>query len=169
MQFVAIATILNLTMGIGMTAGILISWLMLTAKTYIGGLKAVIWQDAVHGTIQTVGVFILFFVILYASGGFNQISANVNAAGAGDMLVPHFSGGEMLVFFFTLGAYQLVRQDLWRRFWAAKNENIAIKGYWASIIVGFLVGVVVVATGVYARYGLGLENINPTFVYYEAD
>src|SRR5699024_5845249 len=53
MQFVAIATILHLTIGLNMTAGIIISWLLLTLKTYFGGLKSVIWQDAVHGTLQT--------------------------------------------------------------------------------------------------------------------
>src|SRR5699024_12054440 len=36
MQFVAIATILNLTLGISMTVGILIGWVLLTIKTYVG-------------------------------------------------------------------------------------------------------------------------------------
>ncbi|MER1992100.1 MAG: hypothetical protein ABS864_06590, partial [Aerococcus urinaeequi] len=51
MQFAAIATVLNLTMGLNITTGILISWVLLTLKTYYGGMKSVIWQDAFHGTI----------------------------------------------------------------------------------------------------------------------
>lgn len=42
MQFVAIASILNLTIGLNMTAGIIIGCILLTIKTYLGGLKAVI-------------------------------------------------------------------------------------------------------------------------------
>ena len=64
MQFVAIASILNLTIGLNMTLGILIGWALLTVKTYLGGLKAVIWQDVIHGTILTLGVILLFFTVL---------------------------------------------------------------------------------------------------------
>ncbi|HJE76851.1 MAG TPA: hypothetical protein K8V74_02785, partial [Brevibacterium epidermidis] len=62
MQFVAIATVLTLTTGLDMTLGITLSWIMLTIKTVLGGLKSVVFQDALHGTIQTVGIFVLFVV-----------------------------------------------------------------------------------------------------------
>ncbi|WP_179579232.1 sodium:solute symporter family transporter [Kineosphaera limosa] len=52
MQFVSVALILNVTANIDVTLAIFIAWVMLTLKTIFGGLKAVIWQDAVHGTIQ---------------------------------------------------------------------------------------------------------------------
>ena len=42
MQFVAIATILNVTLGLDVTIGIIIGWILLTLKTYFGGLKTVI-------------------------------------------------------------------------------------------------------------------------------
>ena len=48
MQFVAIATILNLTIGLNITLGIFIGWTLLTLKTYLGGLKTVIWHDVVN-------------------------------------------------------------------------------------------------------------------------
>lgn len=169
MQFVAIATILNLTIGLSMTAGIVISWLLLTAKTYFGGLKSVIWQDAIHGTIQTIGVLVLFCVVLYVAGGWNEIATYARSMGEGAMLsVTNISATDVLVYLFTIGGYQFVRQDLWQRFWAAKDYKTAISGYWISIVIGLVVGAAIIATGVMVKYGLGMNNIDPTLVYYEA-
>lgn len=169
MQFVAIATILNLTIGLSMTVGIIISWAFLTAKTYFGGLKSVIWQDAIQGTVQTIGVFLMFFVILWVTGDWSEISSYAASMGEASMLnVTNIGIGEVLVYFFTIGGYQFVRQDLWQRFWAAKSYKTALSGYWISIIVGFLIGAVVIASGVLTRFGLQMGNIDPTLVYYEA-
>lgn len=169
MQFVAIATILKLTIGLNMTIGIIISWLLLTLKTYFGGLKSVIWQDAVHGTLQTVGVFILFFAILAFAGDWSSMTSYASSLNEGYMFdFNHITMREVFVYFCTIGGYQFVRQDLWQRFWAAKSYKTAIYGYWASIIVGLLVGAAVIAIGVMARYGLGLDNVDPTLIYYHA-
>lgn len=48
---------LNLVFDLLLAYGIVLTWLVLTLKTYLGGLKAVIWSDAFLGTLQTVGVF----------------------------------------------------------------------------------------------------------------
>src|SRR5690625_5609052 len=48
-QFVAIGSILNLTIGFNMTFGILIGWVLLTANTYLGGLKYYMCQDFTQG------------------------------------------------------------------------------------------------------------------------
>ncbi len=168
MQFVAIATILNLTIGISITTGILISWVLLTLKTYFGGMKSVIWQDAFHGTLQTIGILILFIVVIVASGGWSNIMAQANSFNAGNHLsVFNISKTEVFIYLFTIGAYQFVRQDLWQRFWAAKNVETAVRGYWVSILVAFLTGAVVIIIGVAGLYGLNLNGINPTLVYYE--
>ncbi|UOQ92305.1 sodium:solute symporter family protein [Halobacillus shinanisalinarum] len=168
MQFVAIATLLNLTIGLSITSGIIISWALLTLKTYFGGLKAVIWQDAFHGTIQTVGIFILFAVVLIAAGGWENISQNAHSLNEGNMLsIFNISPTELFVYVLTIGGYQFVRQDVWQRFWAAKDFKTTMNGFWISIIVSFLTGVFVVTLGVMGRYGLNLGNIDPTLIYYE--
>lgn len=167
MQFVAIATILNLTVGLGMTAGILVSWIMLTLKTFFGGMKSVIWQDAVHGTIQTLGIFILFIAVILASGGWDKVANNANNINeVNNLSVFGISPSEVFVYLLTIGAYQFVRQDLWQRYWAAKDIKTATRGYWISIILAFLTGVFVIIIGVYAKYGLSLGEIDPTLTYY---
>lgn len=167
MQFVAIATILNLTIGISMTVGIIVSWVLLTLKTYFGGMKSVIWQDALHGTIQTIGIFILFVVIIVVSGGWEGITNNAMAMKEeANLSVFSISPSEVFVYFLTIGAYQFVRQDLWQRYWAAKDIKTATRGYWISIILAFFTGMFVIFIGVAGKYGLSMGEIDPTLTYY---
>lgn len=167
MQFAAIATVLNLTMGLNITTGILISWVLLTLKTYYGGMKSVIWQDAFHGTIQTVGIFVLFVVVIIASGGLGRVSEQAALANQSEFLsLLGISPSEVFVYLLTIGAYQFVRQDLWQRFWAAGSAKIARNGYWISIILTFITGVFIVSTGVMGRFGLNIGEIDSSLTYY---
>ncbi|MGI8316976.1 sodium:solute symporter family protein [Halobacillus mangrovi] len=168
MQFVAIATILNLTAGISITTGILIGWALLTLKTYFGGLKSVLLQDAIHGTIQTVGIFILFVVVLSMSGDWGAIADRAQTTGGENMLsIFNISPGEFFVYLLTIGGYQFVRQDLWQRFWAAKDLKTAKTGFWSAIVLGFLTAAIIIVIGVLSRFGLQMTEIDPALVYYE--
>lgn len=167
MQFGAIATVLNLTMGLNIITGIFISWVLLTLKTYYGGMKSVIWQDAFHGTIQTVGIFVLFVVVIIASGGLERVSEQAALANQSEFLsLLGISPSEVFVYLLTIGAYQFVRQDLWQRFWAAGSAKIAKNGYWISIILTFITGVFIISTGVMGRFGLNLGEIDSSLTYY---
>ncbi|MBP1969960.1 SSS family transporter [Virgibacillus natechei] len=167
MQFVAIATILNLTIGLNVTLGIFIGWALLTLKTYFGGLKAVIWQDVIHGTILTMGVIALFITVLIVAGGWESISAYASTNNQEDMLsIMNIEPSEIFIYLLTLAVFQFIRQDLWQRVWAAKNVKTARNGYWISMIIAVLIGAIAVAIGVFSRYGLRLENIDPVLIYY---
>lgn len=168
MQFVAIATILNLTTGMNMTLGITISWIMLTIKTVLGGLKSVVFQDALHGTIQTVGIFVLFVVVIIVSGGWDTIEANAASVGEQQMLdVMNIPPAQLAVYFLTIGGYQFVRQDLWQRIWASKTMKVLKVSFWAAIVLQTVIGLIVVTLGVMAYFGLGITNADPTLIYYE--
>lgn len=166
MQFLAIGTVLNLTIGIDLTLGILIGWVLLTLKTYFGGLKAVIWQDTIHGTIQTLGIFFLFATVIIVAGGWSGISEAAKSVHQADMIsLLNIKPNEVFVYLLTLGFYQGIRQDLWQRVWAAKSLKTAMNGYAISMIIALLTGAVVVAIGVFGRFGFHLE-IDPVYIYY---
>ncbi|ROO26825.1 sodium:proline symporter [Salinisphaera orenii MK-B5] len=168
MQFVAVATILNLTIGLDMTRGILLGAVLLTIKTYLGGLKSVVFQDAIHGTVQTIGIFVLFFVVLSVAGGWSQVSENARAAGnAAQLNWLHIPPSQVAVALLTIGAYQMVRQDLWQRIWAARSMRTIQTGFWTAVILQTVVGFAIVAIGVMARYGLELETDDPSLIYYQ--
>ena len=167
MQFVAIASILNLTIGLNLTVGIFIGWGLLTAKTYLGGLKAVIWQDVIQGTILTIGVILLFFIIIKDSSGWNTIVTNAQVENQEAMLdIFNITPTEILIYLLTLSFFQFIRQDVWQRIWAAKSLKTAQTSYWISMIIAVSIGAIVVAIGVFSRFGLNLGDIDPALVYY---
>src|SRR5690625_2562696 len=105
---------------------IFIGWGLLTAKTYLGGLKAVIWQDVIQGTILTIGVILLFFIIIKDSSGWNTIVANAQLENQEAMLdIFNITPTEILIYLLTLSFFQFIRQDVWQRIWAAKSLKTA--------------------------------------------
>lgn len=168
MQFVAIATILSLTTGMDMTLGIVISWIMLTLKTVMGGLKSVVFQDALHGTVQTLGIFVLFVVVIIASGGWSTIEANAVSVGeSGALDFMNIPPSQLAVLVLTIGAYQLVRQDLWQRIWAASTMKVLKVSFWIAIALQTIVASMVVMLGVAAKFGLGMTSADPNLLYYQ--
>ena len=168
MQFVAIASVLTLTTGIDLTLGITISWVMLTIKTVLGGLKSVVFQDAFHGTIQTVGIFVLFVVVIIVSGGWDTIEANADNLDAQAALnFMNIPPSQLAVLFLTIGAYQFVRQDLWQRIWASRTLKVLQASFWVAIVLQTLLGTAVVVLGVMAKFGLNIDSADPTLIYYE--
>lgn len=167
MQFVAIATILHLVFGIALTYGILVAWFVLTVKTWLGGLKAVIWSDAILGTLQTLGVFFLLAVTYHLAAGWDQIVQNAqameqeSALGIGSIALP-----ELGIYLLTIGGYQFVRQDLWQRFWAARDARAAFSSYAVAVVFTLLIGAAAVMIGVFANFGMQLELDNPDLVFY---
>ena len=136
MQYTAIATFLFIVAGLNITTGIVIAWLILTLKTYLGGLKAVIKADTIQGSIQYLGIVILFIVLFVLVGGYRGASELALAAGSPELTnIFNMPVRDLFVFMFTLGEYQIVRQDTWQRIWAAGDMKVAVKGFWISTIL----------------------------------
>jgi solute:Na+ symporter, SSS family len=167
LQFVALATVLNLIFGLDMTVGIIISWLFITLKTYLGGLTAVIWTDAVQGIVQTLGIILLLFFTFSLTGGWDNVVRNVTAVQSDEFLSPVNIGvAEILIPFLTIGASTLVRQDTWQRVWAAKDINTTVKSTWLACAAIFVTGVAIILIGIFAT-SLGIMTDQPNLIYYE--
>ncbi|MEK4800747.1 hypothetical protein MHI02_04015 [Oceanobacillus sp. FSL K6-0118] len=151
-----------------MTIGILISCVFITLKTYLGGLTAVIWTDAIQGTVQTIGIIALGVCVYFLTGGWENVSVNVNSLGMTDFLSPTNAGvAEILIPFLTIGAATLVRQDTWQRVWAAKNIKVSVMSNWLACFFVLLTGVVIIFIGVFAKAGLNIVTDKPELIYYD--
>src|SRR5699024_5736156 len=132
-----------------------------------GGLKAVIWQDVIQGTILTIGVILLFFIIIKDSSGWNTIVANAQLENQEAMLdIFNITPTEILLYLLTLSFFQFIRQDVGQRILSAKRLKTAQTSYWISMIIAVSIGAIVVAIGVFSRFELKLGHIDPSLVYY---
>lgn len=166
MQFTAISTFIHLVTGMNMTTGILIAWFVLTTKTYLGGLKAVIHADTIQGTIQNIGIVILFSVLFWQVGGFSGAIAKAEALGQPELMsFFNIPLDEFLVFFLTLGAFQIVRQDSWQRIWAAKKVKVAQKSFWIATSASFILTFAIFYIGTFGRL-LGVMVEDPALAFY---
>jgi solute:Na+ symporter, SSS family len=119
----------QLMLGIGVLESIILFVFLSLIYTYIGGVKAVIWTDAVQfGLFLAGGLFTIFYIPTLIDGGFSAVMAEAAAAGKTHWLNADFSlqppiniwmgvlGGTFLVMS-THGAEQLIVQ----RVLACKN------------------------------------------------
>lgn len=78
-QLMAVGLLFNVLSGIPVTAGVLIALVIVVGYTYIGGLRAVIWTDALQCAIfffVAIGAFVLFLP-LALKAGFPEILLNL--------------------------------------------------------------------------------------------
>lgn len=119
----------QLMLGIGVLPAIVLFVLLSLVYTYFGGVKAVIWTDAVQfGLFLAGGLFTIYYIPTLIDGGFGAIMSEAAAAGKTHWLNTAFSlqppvniwmgviGGTVLVMS-THGAEQLIVQ----RVLACKN------------------------------------------------
>ena len=124
--------------------------------TYIGGVKAVIWTDAVQfGLFLAGGLFALFFIPTLVHGGWSAVLAEAGAAGKLTWFNPHFSlgapfniwmgviGGTVLVLS-SHGAEQLIVQ----RVLACKDVASGRKALCLSAVVIFPLFLIFLLVGV---------------------
>ncbi|WP_127123733.1 sodium:solute symporter family protein [Chryseotalea sanaruensis] len=76
-QLVALGLISNVVMGIPVWQGIVVSAVVVTLYTYVGGMWAISITDFVQSIIIVVGLLILAYIMLDKAGGFNNVISNV--------------------------------------------------------------------------------------------
>jgi solute:Na+ symporter, SSS family len=72
---------------------------------------------------------------------------------------------DLFVFMFTLGGYQIVRQDTWQRIWAAGDMKIAARGFWISTIFSLIVTAAIFSLGTFGRL-IGVAVEDPSLAFY---
>ena len=83
---------IQLMLGIGILPAIVLFVAMSLLYTYVGGVKAVIWTDAVQfGLFLAGGLFTLLYIPQLFDGGFNEVFSLAARQGKLDWLNTHFS------------------------------------------------------------------------------
>lgn len=136
---------IQLLLGINVVSSIILFVLLSLIYTYIGGVKAVIWTDAVQfGLFVAGGVFTIFYIPTFFEGGITQVLKEAGDAGKLHWLNTAFTlnapiniwmgiiGGTFMVMS-SHGAEQLIVQ----RVLACKNVSDGRKALTLSAVIIF--------------------------------
>ena len=136
-QYLAMATILNITTGISFTIALVLTAAIVVIYTSLGGLWAVVSTDILQGFMTLLGVFIMVPLFLSKAGGW---AAVLNAQPAGHLgWFSNVSPWNAFASMLTLGLGIVSWPDIWQRMYAAKNIGVLKKSYAAYIVAGLLI------------------------------
>ncbi|WP_226617791.1 sodium:solute symporter family protein [Cytobacillus firmus] len=136
-QFTGGAYVLQLTTGIPLEIGAIIMCALVIFLTVSGGLFSVAYTDALSAILIIIGFLFGVPFALNAVGGFEGLSLSlpeVNKTWNGGLSFPQLLGFFLPLFLLVLGD-----QNMYQRFSAAKDPNVARKS-----TIGFFVGSVFV-------------------------
>lgn len=158
-QLVAIGKIVNVLFKINLILAFLVATLVVISFTYMGGLIAVVWTDAIQMIIIFVGLIAILTVGFNTAGGIANVAAHA-PKDFWNILPRENSFSSWLTYFamwtgMALG--NLPSPDIAQRAFMAKDAKTAKKGmiiagglYWTigfiPIIIG-LIGITLVANG----------------------
>ncbi|MDR0953437.1 MAG: sodium:solute symporter family protein [Elusimicrobiota bacterium] len=139
---------LHLVFGIGIIKGMVVGTAFVCLYTAWGGLRSVVFSDAVQFAVMCIAVFLVLLFSAQAFGGLGFLKANLPAS--------HFSltGGNSWLTTFVWGAIALatlVDPAFYQRCFAAKDAKTAKIGIFICTFVWFCFDICTTAGALYAR------------------
>lgn len=133
-QLVAMGLILNVVAGVETWQGVVISSLIVTFYTYIGGMWAISVTDFVQSIIIVTGLCVLAYVLAGQAGGFGAVWSRVPAERL--RFLPAFEPYAVLGWvasWAVLGLGSIPSQDIFQRAMSAGSARIAVhSSLWAA-------------------------------------
>jgi solute:Na+ symporter, SSS family len=135
-QLVAMGLILNVVTGLLVWEGIVISAVVVTIYTYIGGMWAITITDFIQTIIIIAGLLVLSIVLAGKAGGVGEVLSNVPEQNFRFLPDPQFSAIVSYVGAWSvLGLGSLPSQDVFQRSMSAGSMKTAV---WSCFIGAFL-------------------------------
>ena len=127
-QLVAMGLILNVVTGIAIWQGVVISAVVVTIYTYIGGMWAITLTDFIQTIIIIVGLLVLAITLGDKAGGITQVMAEVPKENF--KFLPRFELREITAYvaaWSVLGLGSLPSQDVFQRSMSSNSERTAVR------------------------------------------
>ncbi len=135
-QLVALGIIISSLAPIGFIPAVILSAIVVTAYTFIGGMWAISLTDFIQTIIIIGGLLYLAIVLGNASGGFTAVM-NENPEGFFRFLPENTltDWSYYLAAWMTIGLGSIPQQDVFQRVMSSKSEQVAVR---ASYMAAFL-------------------------------
>lgn len=135
-QLVAMGLILNVVTGMEIWQGVVISALVVTFYTYIGGMWAISITDFIQSIIIIIGLVALAFVLSEKAGGVSAVMSGVKSENFKFLPKPEL--GEITAYlaaWSVLGLGSIPSQDVFQRSMSSSSADTAVKScYYAAVL-----------------------------------
>jgi solute:Na+ symporter, SSS family len=135
-QLVAMGLILNVVTGIVVWQGVLISAVVVTLYTYVGGMWAISITDFIQSIIIIAGLVVVAVILADKAGGFNTVISKIPR---GDLrFLPPLNLKDIVVYiaaWSVLGLGSLPSQDVFQRAMSSGSAKTAVMScYYAALL-----------------------------------
>lgn len=135
-QLVALGLILNVVAGIPLWQGVVISSLVVTLYTYVGGMWAISITDFIQGIVIIVGLVVLAIVLNEKAGGMARVFGG--APPETFRFLPEPSATPVIAYlaaWSVLGLGSIPSQDVFQRVMSSGSEKVAVRScYYSGIL-----------------------------------
>jgi len=135
-QLVAMGLILNVVIGLAVWQGVVISAMVVTLYTFVGGMWAISIADFIQSIVIILGLVVLAFVLSDKAGGVGAVLADVPRENYRFFPSPDFK--EVLTYigaWAVLGLGSIPSQDVFQRAMSSRSANTAV---WSAYIAAAL-------------------------------
>lgn len=147
-QVIAIGVLLSAIFGWNLKLAMLIGGGVVFFYTILGGMWSVSMTDVVQFAIMTIGIFFIMLpVSLNKVGGFNELLVQLPSS---YFSFTNIGFLEILKYLTTFTLGMMVGQDIWQRYFTARNKKIAITGGALISVYAFLYSMAMVIIGMCA-------------------
>lgn len=135
-QLVAMGLIINVITGMEVWQGVVISSIIVTLYTYVGGMWAISTTDFIQSIIIIIGLLVLAYIL---AGKVGDVGAMFNTIPAADFkFFPSWDAKEMVTYiaaWSVLGLGSIPSQDVFQRSMSSGSARTAV---WSCYIAAFL-------------------------------
>jgi Na+/proline symporter len=158
-QMIAIGIVLNIVIGMNVTAAIIASSAVVVFYTYIGGMWSVAITDLIHMIFTVIGLIIATFIIVNKAGGMQHIIAQTPSDYFN--FLPQNSLHHWIFYiaaWLTVGLGSIPQQDVYQRVMSSRTEKIAVNSSYVSALLYLTVALLPLLLGLAARIMVPGQN-----------
>lgn len=162
-QLVALGLISNVVMGIPVWQGIVVSAVVVTLYTYVGGMWAISITDFVQSIIIVVGLLILAYIMLDKAGGFNNVISNVPEGTFQFFPKPDpISIVNWFAAWSVLGLGSIPSQDVFQRTMSSGSASVAVRSCFFAAFLYLTIAMLPLLISLCVKYAYPAEIAGDT-------
>ncbi len=151
-QMIAMGIILHLLSGLEVHTAIVLSFLIVVAYTFLGGMWAVSLTDFIQSVFIVAGIVFAVIELLPQAGGWHSVIGSTPPEFFSFLPEHGFAGWmEYLAAWITIGLGSIPQQDVYQRVMASRSEKVAVQASYSAGLLYLFIGLLPLLLGLMAR------------------